>query len=177
MSWALLIVEDDADICSELDSIFTARGFHAFVASNGVEALDLARQRGIKPSVILLDLLMPVMNGLEFLEQQHEVPLLADVPVVVLTAQRQLMAHGLPPTVRAVLDKPTPLATLIQIIQDVCGHIPRSGMPPPTFAKGTGALDAAELIPPGSAPPLRLDHVEEGTEHPGVDRPVGDDES
>jgi CheY-like chemotaxis protein len=125
MSWALLIVEDEPDIREELAEILQARGFRPIAASNGIEALDVATRQGIRPAVILLDLVMPLMNGLEFLERQHEVPLLAGVPVVVITAQKSL-ATNLPPTVRAVMEKPLQLPALLAIVRDACGSIPMS---------------------------------------------------
>jgi CheY-like chemotaxis protein len=119
MSWALLIIEDEPDIREELQSILSARGFQAHAASNGAEARAITDGRGVRPAVILLDMVMPVMDGNEFLARQHEIPLLADVPVIVLTAQPE-RAKDLPPTVRAVLEKPLPLASLLRVIQSVC---------------------------------------------------------
>jgi len=176
VSWALLIVEDDADIREELAGILTARGFHVFAAGNGVEALDLARQQGIKPSVILLDLVMPVMDGVALLECQHEVPLLDGVPVIVITAQATRVPRTLPPTVRAVLEKPLPLAQLIGFVQDVCSTMARSGAP--RLAKGSGGLEAKEIAAPLSpAPPLDLDHVKEPHQEPRVDGAAQEGES
>jgi CheY-like chemotaxis protein len=131
VSWALLIVEDDADIREELAGILAARGFHVLGAANGVDALDVARNQGIKPSLILLDLVMPVMDGVEFLERQHDVALLADVPVIVITAQATRVPRELPTTVCAVIEKPLPLAQLIHSIQDVCGAVPRTTLRTP----------------------------------------------
>lgn len=117
MSWGLLVVEDDPDIRDELSSIFAARGFRAYSAGNGKEALALA-EAGVRPAVILLDLAMPEMDGMEFLERQAETPMLAGVPVVVMTAF-QRARRSFPSNVKAVLEKPLALRELIQIVQDV----------------------------------------------------------
>jgi serine/threonine protein kinase len=118
----VLVVEDDIDIREQLVEIFEARGFQTWSAGNGKEALDLIQQRGIKPAVIVLDLLMPVMDGGEFLEHQLADPVLSGVPVVVLTAQPR-KAEALPGPVSKVLPKPLTLPTLIRSIQDACNGV------------------------------------------------------
>lgn len=123
MSWGLLVVEDDADIRDELANIFAARGYRAFAAGNGKEALALSEEQGMRPALILLDLAMPEMDGMEFLRQQARTPLLADVPVVVMTAY-QLGERTFPSNVKAVLEKPLALARLLEVIQDVLNARP-----------------------------------------------------
>ena len=118
MSWSLLIVEDDDDIRDGLASIFAARGLRPYIAGNGAEAVQVATSRAVKPAVILLDLVMPIMDGLEFLTHQAEFPLLAGVPVIVITAQGHL-ARELPSTVQAVLEKPIPLRQLVTMVQGI----------------------------------------------------------
>lgn len=118
MSWGLLVVEDDTDIREELTSIFAARGYRAFAAGNGREALVLAENTGMRPALILLDLAMPEMDGMEFLEKQAATPLLADVPVVVMTAFTTT-GRTFPSNVKAVLEKPLALQHLLKVIQDV----------------------------------------------------------
>lgn len=88
----LLLVEDD-----EVDVLTVRRALRdleveneLLVASNGEEALELLRDRaGDRPALILLDLNMPRMNGLEFLRQARKESLVQGVPVVVLTTSRQ----------------------------------------------------------------------------------------
>ncbi|HEX7259535.1 MAG TPA: response regulator [Candidatus Saccharimonadia bacterium] len=64
---SVLIVEDDQMLRSAYETVLTMDGYETSVAADGQEALALAKK--IKPNVILLDMLMPTMNGLEFLEQ------------------------------------------------------------------------------------------------------------
>ena len=121
MSWALLIVEDDDDIRETLAALLEARGFLTAVAKNGADALAVTAH-GIQPALIVLDLVMPVMDGIEFLERQNEVELLADVPVIVVTAQPE-RARDLPANVRAVVPKPFSVGELLAAIETVCASI------------------------------------------------------
>ena len=81
----LLIVEDDVDIRDALADLASVEGFQVDTAANGREALrHLAL--GPRPHLILLDLLMPEMNGWQFRQCQLRDPSIADIPVVVLSA-------------------------------------------------------------------------------------------
>jgi two-component system, chemotaxis family, chemotaxis protein CheY len=149
VSWPLLIVEDDPDIRDALVEIFTARGYRPNAAGDGAQAIDFAKRLGVRPAVIVLDMVMPVMDGAEFLEHQREVPQLDGVPVIILTAQPDRV-RDLPPTVRAVLSKPLVLPDLLRLVQDMCHGVPvapRSGAPAP-MGKGSGGLSARKLTPP-----------------------------
>ena len=79
----ILIVEDDRDIREGLASVLSEEGFPVVTAANGLEAID--RLRTIAASLILLDLMMPVMSGWEFREAQRRDPALSRIPVVVIT--------------------------------------------------------------------------------------------
>jgi CheY-like chemotaxis protein len=80
----VLIVEDDPDIREFMEMLLGTSGYETMTAENGAVALAKMRQR--KPCVVLLDLMMPVMNGWEFRRRQLEDPALKDVPVVCVTA-------------------------------------------------------------------------------------------
>ena len=81
----VLIVEDDEMLRRSLRDLLHDEGFAVAEAVNGRAALDYLRQEPA-PSVILLDLMMPVMTGREFLEHQLRDAALAKIPVVVLSA-------------------------------------------------------------------------------------------
>jgi CheY-like chemotaxis protein len=85
VSSPILVVEDDADARTALIDILEISGFAAVPASNGREALEYLR-RSSKPSCIILDLLMPEMDGWEFRIEQKNDPKIAMVPVIVVTA-------------------------------------------------------------------------------------------
>src|SRR5574340_1100683 len=82
----VLLVEDDAAIRDALRELLEAEGFVVQGAANGREALARLRAGGHRPRLILLDLMMPVMDGWEFRQAQRGDPALARIPVVVLTA-------------------------------------------------------------------------------------------
>jgi CheY-like chemotaxis protein len=124
VSWHLLIIEDDPDIADALAEVFSARGYHVQVVSDGRQALDFVRRTGIRPDAILLDLLMPVMDGVEFLEARAAVPLLAIAPVIVITAQPE-MGRGVP--VYARLTKPLLLSELVDTVDRAVHGVPPGG--------------------------------------------------
>jgi CheY-like chemotaxis protein len=115
----LLIVEDDSDITETLCQIFCARGFDARSAPNGQDALALVHASEFRPDAILLDLVMPVMDGLEFLEVRTEDPLLADAPVVVMSAQLDRLG-GYRHVVFDALAKPIDLKRLLDTVERAC---------------------------------------------------------
>jgi twitching motility two-component system response regulator PilG len=82
----LLVVEDKASLSQMLKFLFLSKGLGVDIAFNGVEALEKARE--LKPSLILLDIMMPQMDGFEVLKQLQEDPALSDIPVIMLTARK-----------------------------------------------------------------------------------------
>ena len=82
----LLLVEDDDDLREDFALILRSRGYRVEVAANGAEALARLRARAPLPCIILLDLMMPVMSGWELRSAQLADPVLAGIPVIVLTA-------------------------------------------------------------------------------------------
>jgi CheY-like chemotaxis protein len=81
----VLIVEDDRDIREELTSLLEENDYCVLVADHGRHALDVMRA-GNRPDAIILDLMMPVMDGWEFREHQKNDPELAPIPVIVTSA-------------------------------------------------------------------------------------------
>jgi CheY-like chemotaxis protein len=81
----VLVIDDDRPLMEGLVELLEEDGYAAVSASNGREALDMLSD-GLKPDVILLDLVMPVMNGWEFRREQMHDDALKSIPVVVFTA-------------------------------------------------------------------------------------------
>jgi CheY-like chemotaxis protein len=81
----VLVVDDDADICRLLETFLGFAGIHVVTAANGRDALD--QLAIVQPSLILLDLMMPVMDGVEFRQRQQQHPRLREIPVVCLSAR------------------------------------------------------------------------------------------
>ena len=113
----VLIVEDDEDLREMMAQLLTLEGFQTATVANGREALEYLHQAS-KPDVILLDLMMPVMDGWEFRRRQREDPQLADVPVVVLSALDQSRAADLDGA--AFLKKPLDFDRLLELVRHYC---------------------------------------------------------
>ena len=84
-SHPVLVDEDDPDIREAVQQLLEAEGYPVEVAANGAEALDRLH-RGTRPGLILLDLMMPVMDGWQFCREREKEPDLASIPLVVLSA-------------------------------------------------------------------------------------------
>jgi len=113
----VLIVEDDSDLREMMAQLLTLEGFQSATVANGQEALKYL-SRGDTPNVILLDLMMPVMDGWEFRRVQQADPVLASVPTIVLSALDQTRAVDLKPA--AFLKKPLDFDRLLQLVRDYC---------------------------------------------------------
>jgi CheY-like chemotaxis protein len=113
----VLIVEDDDDLREMMAQLLALEGFGSETAANGREALEYL-SKGDFPEVILLDLMMPVMDGWEFRRRQQNDPLLAAVPVVVLSALDTTRASDLRGT--AFLGKPLDFDRLLQLVRRYC---------------------------------------------------------
>ncbi len=96
-------------------------GFEVSVAGDGESALASLRRAEALPSVILLDLTMPVMNGWQFRQEQLADPRLASVPVIVLTAAAASDASVARLRPAGFLRKPVMLEALLALIEKVCG--------------------------------------------------------
>ena len=108
----VLIVDDDPPIRNLVKQIFRRIGYESREARDGVEALAMLEQAS--PRLIVLDLMMPKMNGWEVIEELRKSGKLERIPVVVLTAVGSQRTENLPSLgVRAVLSKPFEIADLI----------------------------------------------------------------
>ena len=114
----VLVVEDDRDTREMLERFLELEGFGVRTAANGEAALA-ALSGGRRPRVILLDLMMPVMNGWEFREVQRRHPDLASIPVVVVTAAGPRAEI---PSIPADgwLSKPVDFDALLETIRPFC---------------------------------------------------------
>jgi adenylate cyclase len=108
----VLIVEDDRHVRESLSDALSEEGYVAATASNGMEALDYLHAHE-PPDVIVLDLMMPVMNGWEFLIEKRRDPKLAAIPVVVVTAAKEAAGKLNEP----MLSKPVTIAKLVGALQ------------------------------------------------------------
>jgi two-component system chemotaxis response regulator CheY len=114
----ILVVDDDGDIRQAIGEVLRIDGFAVREASDGQEAWDTLDD-GFRPCLIVLDLMMPRMNGYEFRERQLMDPKLERIPVLVVSAaanDRELRRLGL----KSHLKKPFDLDELIDAVQQVC---------------------------------------------------------
>ena len=113
----VLIVEDDADLREMMAQLLTVEGYTVEAAANGHDALEFLRS-GPLPALILLDLMMPVMDGWEFWRRQRDDPAIAAVPVVVLSAVDHTRAAEFGSA--AVLKKPLDFDLLLTLVRKHC---------------------------------------------------------
>ncbi|MEA2661921.1 MAG: two-component system, OmpR family, response regulator VicR [Chloroflexota bacterium] len=112
----VLVVDDQEVIRDTLQTALDDEGFTVETAANGQEALDILRRW--KPCVILLDLMMPVMDGWAFCAEQKRVG--STVPVVLLSAAGGLDEHQKTLQAAGVIAKPFDIDRVISTIEGVC---------------------------------------------------------
>jgi CheY-like chemotaxis protein len=112
----ILIVEDDDDIREALSQILELEGYAVREAANGREALDISAREQV-PSLILLDLMMPIMDGWQFRSEQMKDPALAKVPVIVISADAGVHEKVASFGAASVLPKPISLDRLLRAVE------------------------------------------------------------
>lgn len=116
---SVLVVDDDADIRAMLAQVLELEGYGVDTAADGAEALARLR-RGPPPDVVLLDLMMPGMNGWQFREQQLADPAIAGVPIMILTGDGSVDSTSTSLGDVGFLRKPIDLDTLLAVVGDYC---------------------------------------------------------
>jgi CheY-like chemotaxis protein len=117
---SILVVDDDPGIRTMLTLFLTHKGHSALEATNGQEALDQLRQSAQTPCLILLDLMMPVMNGWELSAALQRDETLAKVPIIVISAMGEAGAAGLHPA--EFMSKPVDIDHLIDVVAEHCAN-------------------------------------------------------
>jgi len=115
----VLVVDDDEDVRDVVATVLDDAGFAVALAGDGSEALQRLRQGGVTPCLIILDLMMPVMDGYRFRAEQRADAALAAIPTLVFTA------GSVGPEVKAldplaVIRKPIDLNRLLELIRAHC---------------------------------------------------------
>ena len=118
----ILLVEDDLAIRDALAEVLEALGYSVRCAGNGAEALEiLAAAAEELPTLIVLDLMMPVMDGFAFREAARRVPRLADIPVMVVSASDVTSVPRLAELdAAAFLAKPFELERFVEEVHRLC---------------------------------------------------------
>lgn len=102
----ILIVEDSPDLQLLLTQLLSGEGYRISCAFNGQQALDFLQTTSELPALILLDIMMPVMDGFEFRDAQKQDPRIAEIPFIVMTADYNAKAHATQMGAVEVLQKP-----------------------------------------------------------------------
>lgn len=117
---SVLVVEDDADIRTALADVLEEEGYDVRVAANGQEGLTELR-REPRPRLVLLDLMMPVLNGWQFRKAQLDEPALAEIPVVIVSADATAGSEASNIGAAAFLQKPVELDELLNTVGRIAG--------------------------------------------------------
>jgi CheY-like chemotaxis protein len=118
-SCTVFVVEDDVDTRDMLGRFLELEGFQVELASNGKQALERL-QSGVHPCVILLDLMMPVMDGWQFRRHQIQDRELAGIPVIVVSAAGRDRISEI--DANAYLSKPVDLELLLERVSHYCSR-------------------------------------------------------
>jgi CheY-like chemotaxis protein len=116
----VLVVDDDLEIRDGLIDLLEDHNCDATGADNGAKALAYLKSADPLPCLIFLDLMMPVMDGRTFREEQMKEPRLAGIPVIVLSAYRDVQADAEELKVASFLKKPPKLEDLMSLVALHC---------------------------------------------------------
>ena len=126
MRGSVLVVEDDPELLHSLSEVLQSEGYGVERARHGLEALGRLRG-GTRPSVILLDLMMPIMNGWQFRYEQRQDSDLSKIPVVVVSAKSDSRQHAEWLEADGYISKPIDLNVLLGTLSRYCnGEVPAS---------------------------------------------------
>jgi CheY-like chemotaxis protein len=117
---SVMVVDDDPDICMTMQIALESFGYCVITASDGAEALRKL-ETVEAPCLILLDLMMPGMNGQQFREAQLRNAALAEIPVVVLSGDYKVNERAAEMGVEG-LGKPIELPLLLAKVEQFCGR-------------------------------------------------------
>jgi CheY-like chemotaxis protein len=119
MKRTVLVVEDDADVREMIQLVLETEGHRVITAPNGAAALELLPARVDEIGLILLDLVMPIMDGWTFLEKKSQSPLLSPLPAVVISAAQP--SHPIMAMATAFLAKPVAAEALLAVVSQHVG--------------------------------------------------------
>jgi two-component system response regulator CpxR len=120
----ILSVEDDSAIREAIQDVLSFAGYEVKTAENGKEALDLLHDERFPPDLILLDLMMPVMDGWRLIEELNKENDLSKIPVVIVSAVASTESVHSQPNVKKVIKKPVVIEQLLNVVKDICGPAP-----------------------------------------------------
>jgi CheY-like chemotaxis protein len=116
----ILVVEDDTSIRELLVELLESEGYEVGSAVNGLEGLKFL-QSGGRPDLILIDLMMPVMDGYAFRTEQLKNESWSKIPTVVMSAEANAKEKMRSFNITAFLSKPVELDTILKTVAQYCG--------------------------------------------------------
>jgi CheY-like chemotaxis protein len=119
----VLVIDDDEDIRESLIDFLEDHGYQVFGAAHGHDALQKLGQPDLRPCVIILDLMMPVMDGKGFRQEQLRHPELSSIPVIIMSAYKDFAHAAMQLQVTDCLPKPLNLNTLLRVMREHCAPV------------------------------------------------------
>jgi CheY-like chemotaxis protein len=116
----VMVVEDDREVRDAIAEVLADCEYNAVSASNGAEALERLRTAPIRPCLILLDVMMPTMDGWAFRAEQQKDPSVKDIPVVLLSAHADVRVAAAQMQANGFLAKPVAVDNLIETVERFC---------------------------------------------------------
>ncbi len=120
---SILIVDDDEDILKMTSFVLTRLGYTVETASDGAMGIEVLKKGTSAPCLILLDLMMPKMDGVTFLQRQSELPNLSGIPVVILSGDSNLRLKATGMNIVGYEQKPISVARLEALVAEHCGKL------------------------------------------------------
>jgi CheY-like chemotaxis protein len=112
----ILLIEDDRDICEIVAQVLNEEGYETVTVPNGAEGLRRLRSTAKRPFLIVLDLMLPVMDAWQFRSEQAGDALIADIPVVIFSANPKIAQHAGSLGAAAMIRKPPNLDEFLDVV-------------------------------------------------------------
>ena len=119
-SLQILVVDDDDDILAMTSFVLRQLGYEVETANDGARGIAALQSTGKSPCLILLDLMMPVMDGAAFRKKLLEIPAAANVPVVILSGDNELATKAAEMSVAGFEQKPISIERLAAVAAKYC---------------------------------------------------------
>ncbi|MEO8288336.1 MAG: response regulator [Chloroflexota bacterium] len=110
----VLVVDDDPDIAGICSLVLESEGYDTEIAGNGIDAYDFITTEGA--DVVLLDAMMPVMDGITVCEMVKRNPLTRNLPIVIMSASETMLRNALRSSADAIIQKPFDIDKLLLTI-------------------------------------------------------------
>jgi CheY-like chemotaxis protein len=116
----VMVVEDDPEVRDAISEVLSDFEYKPVPASNGVEALEQLRTASVMPCLILLDVMMPTMDGWAFRAEQQRDPSVKDIPVILLSAHTDVKVAATQMQAAGFLAKPVAIDNLLATVERFC---------------------------------------------------------